>query len=150
MAYLIHYNKNHDPKNGRFAPGDGNGDGVVNNTRRKKTNANKDYYITSSGEKIRKPLIEKEGQYTISNITRKNNAGIRLAYVSPNNLLREGYWIDADTGKKASFGNQWRGSPEDTAVKESGKSMFREGVNDTTNLALAGLSFANYYKNVKL
>lgn len=29
MAYLIHYNKNHDPKSGRFAPGDGNGDGVV-------------------------------------------------------------------------------------------------------------------------
>lgn len=29
MAYLIHYNKNHDPKNGRFAPGDGNGDGII-------------------------------------------------------------------------------------------------------------------------
>lgn len=27
--YLIHFNKNHDPKSGRFAPGDGNGDGVV-------------------------------------------------------------------------------------------------------------------------
>ena len=27
--YLIHFNKNHDPKNGRFAPGDGNGDGIV-------------------------------------------------------------------------------------------------------------------------
>ena len=25
----MHYNKNHDPKSGRFAPGDGNGDGVV-------------------------------------------------------------------------------------------------------------------------
>ena len=29
MSYLIHYNKNHNPKNGQFAPGDGNGDGVV-------------------------------------------------------------------------------------------------------------------------
>ena len=27
--YLIHFNKNHDPKSGRFAPGDGNGDGVI-------------------------------------------------------------------------------------------------------------------------
>lgn len=28
-TYLVHFNKNHDPKSGRFAPGDGNGDGVV-------------------------------------------------------------------------------------------------------------------------
>lgn len=28
-SYLIHYNKNHNPKNGQFAPGDGDGDGQV-------------------------------------------------------------------------------------------------------------------------
>ena len=27
--YLIHFNKNHDPKTGQFAKGDGNGDGKV-------------------------------------------------------------------------------------------------------------------------
>lgn len=35
--YLIHYNKNHDPKSGRFAPGDGNGDGVVGKRKRQMT-----------------------------------------------------------------------------------------------------------------
>ena len=30
--YLIHFNKNHDPKSGRFAPGDGNGDGRINDS----------------------------------------------------------------------------------------------------------------------
>ena len=30
--YLIHFNKNHDPKSGRFAPGDGNGDGQINDS----------------------------------------------------------------------------------------------------------------------
>lgn len=30
MAYLIHYNKNHSTVNGQFIPGDGDGDGMVN------------------------------------------------------------------------------------------------------------------------
>lgn len=142
MAYLIHYNKNHNPKNGQFAPGDGNGDGIVNDhANRKKANDSKDYYVTSSGEKIRKPVKEKEGKYTISNVTRKNNAGIRLAYVSPNNILREGYWINADTGEKASAGNQWWASPDDTAAKEYGKSMFQMGIRDTTRYMRSGEMF---------
>ena len=29
-TYLIHFNKNHDPKNGQFAEGDGDSDGIVN------------------------------------------------------------------------------------------------------------------------
>ena len=28
-TYLVHFNKNHDPKNGQFAEGDGDGDGIV-------------------------------------------------------------------------------------------------------------------------
>lgn len=28
--YIMHFNKNHDPANGQFAPGDGDGDGKVN------------------------------------------------------------------------------------------------------------------------
>lgn len=36
MAYLIHYNKNHSPKNGQFISGDGDGDGVVNDHAHRK------------------------------------------------------------------------------------------------------------------
>lgn len=36
-SYLVHYNKNHNPKNGQFAPGDGDGDGVVNDRKSKIT-----------------------------------------------------------------------------------------------------------------
>lgn len=28
--YIMHFNKNHNPANGQFAPGDGDGDGIVN------------------------------------------------------------------------------------------------------------------------
>ena len=35
MSYLIHFNRNHDPKNGRFTFGDGNGDGIINGIKNK-------------------------------------------------------------------------------------------------------------------
>lgn len=28
--YLVHFNKNHSPKNGQFTNGDGDGDGILN------------------------------------------------------------------------------------------------------------------------
>ena len=34
MPYLIHFNRNHNPKNGRFDFGDGDGDGYVNERKR--------------------------------------------------------------------------------------------------------------------
>jgi hypothetical protein len=34
--YLIHFNKNHSPKNGQFTNGDGDGDGQVNDNKRVK------------------------------------------------------------------------------------------------------------------
>ena len=41
MSYLIHYNKNHSSKDGRFVSGDGDGDGQVNdNANRSKRNKN--------------------------------------------------------------------------------------------------------------
>ena len=138
-SYLIHYNKNHSKANGQFISGDGDGDGIINDNKNDKKN--KDYFITDSGEKIRKPIKEKDGAYTISQATRKNNAGIRLAYVSPNNLLREGYWINADTGEVASAGNQWWGSPEDTGTKEWSKSMFRRGIKETASYIKNGESY---------
>lgn len=36
MSYLIHFNKNHNPKNGQFTYGDGDGDGYRNERQRRK------------------------------------------------------------------------------------------------------------------
>lgn len=44
--YLVHYNKNHNPKTGQFAPGDGDGDGVSND------HANRSKNGLTKGEKI--------------------------------------------------------------------------------------------------
>ena len=35
-TYLVHFNKNHDPKNGQFAEGDGDGDGQINDRKQKR------------------------------------------------------------------------------------------------------------------
>ena len=40
--YLVHYNKNHSPKNGQFTSGDGDGDGISNDhAHRSKKKASK-------------------------------------------------------------------------------------------------------------
>ena len=132
MAYLIHYNKNHSAKNGQFISGDGDGDGIVNDHAHK------------NRESI-KPVGEKDGKYTMTSYTVKNKAGINLRYVSPNNLMRSGYWIDADTGKKASFGNQWK-VPHEFVSKERGKSYFQLGVGSTASaLVGVGATFIKEY-----
>ena len=120
--YLIHYNKNHSPKNGQFTSGDGDGDGISNDHAHR---SEKKKIKGSREEKLQKPI--NKGTYAMSTKTWKNNAGINLRYVSPNSL-KAGYWIDADTGKRASFGNQWRRVPDEFRVKEWGKSMFSLGV----------------------
>lgn len=52
--YLVHFNKNHDPKNGRFTFGDG--DGIPNNKNRKYQND--DGSLTEEGQKKFGKLIE--------------------------------------------------------------------------------------------
>lgn len=37
MTYLIHFNRNHSPKNGRFISGDGDGDGIFNDRKNQKS-----------------------------------------------------------------------------------------------------------------
>ena len=37
-SYLVHFNKNHSPKNGQFVSGDGDGDGVINDYKNQKKN----------------------------------------------------------------------------------------------------------------
>ena len=38
MSYLIHFNKNHDPKNGRFTFGDGDSDGIIDDHAHRRKN----------------------------------------------------------------------------------------------------------------
>jgi hypothetical protein len=65
--YLIHYNKNHNPKNGQFAPGDGNGDGIINRQTHNADGRKKGIYSAKienykKGTLFRKPYyIDKNG-----------------------------------------------------------------------------------------
>ena len=56
LDYLIHYNKNHNPKNGQFTSGDGDGDGIVDDHHnyRIRSNSRKggnDYIVSSLNRK---------------------------------------------------------------------------------------------------
>jgi hypothetical protein len=48
-TYLIHFNKNHSSKNGRFVSGDGDGDGVINDHHNQSKNRKG---VTSGSESI--------------------------------------------------------------------------------------------------
>ena len=41
--YLVHYNKNHSPKNGQFTSGDGDGDGIANDHAARKKESKRLY-----------------------------------------------------------------------------------------------------------
>jgi len=126
--YLCHYNQNHSKKNGQFVSGDGDGDGISNDhaNQRKKIKGD------------------------ISKGTWKNNAGVNLKYVSPKGL-KPGYWINADTGKKASAGNQWRQVPKEFRKREAGKSMFYTGLAVATAVTIqAGMDIAEYCMDRKI
>ncbi len=58
-----------------------------------------------------------------------------LKYVSPNNPFRKGYWMDVNTGKKAGFGAQLQGTPDEFKGKEFGKSMLNLGILTTVSTA---------------
>lgn len=58
MAYLIHFNRNHSPKNGQFTSGDGDGDGIANDHKYQKNSwavrkgyQNKDGTLTKLGQR---------------------------------------------------------------------------------------------------
>lgn len=48
-TYLVHFNKNHSSKDGRFVSGDGDGDGVVNDHRNQTKNNETEDKKTSGG-----------------------------------------------------------------------------------------------------
>ena len=121
--YLCHYNKNHSKANGQFVSGDGDGDGISNDhaNQNKKKIANEVMKRSLKGESY------KNIKGDISKGTWKNNAGVNLKFVSPKGL-KSGYWIDANTGKRASAGNQWRQVPKEFRKRERGKALFWVGV----------------------
>ena len=84
-TYLVHFNKNHDPKNGQFTFGDGDGDGKIrerfeqigkeNNLSRKEIDkAYKDYKNTA--KKVgSSETISKYDKYVYNANTRKSTIG---------------------------------------------------------------------------
>ena len=61
MSYLIHFNKNHSSKDGRFVSGDGDGDGIANDHKYRKDRwaikkgyQNKNGSLTDKGKQVLK------------------------------------------------------------------------------------------------
>ena len=80
MSYLIHYNKNHSSKNGRFTSGDGDGDGIAND-HRNQTKNKKGMTTSGSGainvdEDDEEEETENKGvtsKYTFKELVRRQN-----------------------------------------------------------------------------
>ena len=63
MSYLIHFNKNHSPKNGQFVSGDGDGDGSTNDRNsdaNKKKKAKPVEYMRSLKEAFIQGMLEQQ------------------------------------------------------------------------------------------
>lgn len=145
--YLMHFNGNHSSKNGQFVSGDGDKDGVVDDHHNYARNKNKGM----KGDRSYKEGTALKGNthykgFTTSKVY-KTKKGKDVVYVSPNNLMRNGYWADAKTGKKSISRTLFRSAPLESRGKEYGKSMFQYGVAATTAAALeAGKkAYKNYY-----
>lgn len=77
MSYLIHYNKNHSSKNGRFTSGDGDGDGIANDhaNRSKKSNPSASGAINLDEEDEDEEPKSKgvTSKYTFKELVRRQN-----------------------------------------------------------------------------
>lgn len=100
MSYLMHFNKNHSSKDGRFVSGDGDGDGQVNDRANRGKHPESKVYKTKSGKEVK--------------------------YVSPNGL-KKGYWADAKTNKRLIGRTLFKAAPSEFRGKEFAKTMFYVG-----------------------
>ena len=112
MAYLIHFNKNHSPKNGQFTSGDGDADGVRDDHHNYKKNKvtspdGKDVSVktmqnmTKDYEKINKKYNESsEGKHLLG----KHNEYFQKSYDKSMAL-----WVASDEQlKKYANDKKWR------------------------------------------
>lgn len=76
--YIMHFNKNHNPANGQFAPGDGDGDGIVNDHKyaytkdgSKKTNKYINSILETSTAKENAMISDKEANKKLNKTLNK-------------------------------------------------------------------------------
>lgn len=94
--YIVHFNKNHDPTNGQFAPGDGDGDGQTEyqDIRRVKKYQNQDGSLNEKGKQRLLQEYSKQRQKAIKK--NQSTADVKVE-VDPRK------WRRQDIGK--GFGN---------------------------------------------
>jgi len=120
--YLCHYNKNHDPKNGRFTYGDGNGDGI-------------------SGTKTPKNQNDKKVEYNKDG-HKKGVYSAKIENYHPGTAFSDPYYIDKN-GRKRSY-TSYKDMPVEAQAAEKaraeGKKKAKEfggtAVNTLTNVGL--------------
>ena len=123
MPYLIHFNGNHSSKNGQFVSGDGDKDGVIDDHHNYARNKNKGM----KGDKPAKPLKVENARVSKVYKTKK---GKEIAYVSPNSILRKGYWADNKTGKRLVGRTLFRSAPKELQGREFAKGLFAQSAGD--------------------
>lgn len=124
MSYLMHFNKNHSSKDGRFVSGDGDGDGQVNDRANRSKHPESKVYKTKSGKEVK--------------------------YVSPNGL-KKGYWADAKTNKRLIARTLLKPAPAEFRGKEFAKTMFYEGVAATyAGASETAKKFSEQYNNDRI
>lgn len=106
--YLVHVNQNHNPKNGQFAPGDGDGDGVSNDhaNQRKKTTSKKNT-ATKKKSTAKKKYNEVDAWESISKgITNAANTYSYALEKDPSRKLEKGVNLFLDNSKLINNGSR--------------------------------------------
>ena len=104
--YLIHYNKNHSPKNGQFTSGDGDGDGISNDHAHRSKNPRK-----------------KKGQYSA-----------KIENYHKGTLFQDAYYIDK-RGNKRSY-MSYKEMPVEAQNKERAKAKAKSLTKEYGGMAL--------------
>lgn len=86
MAYLIHFNQNHNPRNGRFDFGDGDGDGQLNERQIRKLEEKDNKWAKKNYSKLMnkayKPVSKKMKKYVNKNLNVKYRQQLRRGQIS--------------------------------------------------------------------
>lgn len=151
-TYLIHFNKLHSKKNGRFISGDGDGDGIANDHADRKKE-----HKSSPGENLKYVSPNNpfhKGYWMDVNTGKKAGFGAQLKgapaefkgkefgksmlnlgiLTTVNTAAQVGKeYIKATSGKKSFFGK--KKEPAEFNGKEFGKTMLKLGIITTTTVA---------------
>lgn len=86
MPYLKHYNQIHNPKNGRFDFGDGDGDGYINERDQRKLEEKDNKWAKKNYDKLvnkaYKPVSKQMDKYVKKNLNVKYRHQLREGYMS--------------------------------------------------------------------